>query len=78
MSPFQVETSFMTFEGVQLQGAVKIMEKLNVSIHMLIIMTYQLVRMQYKMNSTLEGYEFYIKFLTKLMWHQPLPKIKLL
>lgn len=27
---FQVETSFMTFEGVQLQGAVKIMEKLNV------------------------------------------------
>lgn len=27
----QPETSFMTFEGVQLQGTVKIMEKLNVS-----------------------------------------------
>ncbi|XP_013140280.1 PREDICTED: probable nuclear transport factor 2 [Papilio polytes] len=26
---YNVETSFMTFEGVQLQGAVKIMEKLN-------------------------------------------------
>ncbi|CAK1556089.1 unnamed protein product [Leptosia nina] len=28
-SMYNVETSFMTFEGVQLQGAVKIMEKLN-------------------------------------------------
>ncbi len=27
----QAETSFMTFEGIQLQGAQKIMEKLNVS-----------------------------------------------
>ncbi|XP_050345236.1 probable nuclear transport factor 2 isoform X1 [Nymphalis io] len=26
---YNVETSFMTFEGVQLQGAVKIMDKLN-------------------------------------------------
>ncbi|XP_053625293.1 probable nuclear transport factor 2 isoform X2 [Plodia interpunctella] len=26
---YNVETSFMTFEGVQIQGAVKIMEKLN-------------------------------------------------
>ncbi|XP_073943515.1 probable nuclear transport factor 2 [Choristoneura fumiferana] len=26
---YNVESSFMTFEGVQLQGAVKIMEKLN-------------------------------------------------
>lgn len=29
----QAETSFMTFEGIQLQGAQKIMEKLNVSIN---------------------------------------------
>lgn len=28
---FQVETSFMTFEGLQIQGSIKIMEKLNVS-----------------------------------------------
>lgn len=27
---FQVESSFMTFEGVQLQGSVKILEKLTV------------------------------------------------
>lgn len=31
MFMFQAETSFMTFEGMQLQGAMKIMEKLNVS-----------------------------------------------
>lgn len=29
----QIESSFMTFEGVQLQGSVKIMEKLTVSPH---------------------------------------------
>jgi len=28
---FQTETSFMTFEGLQIQGAIKIMEKLTVS-----------------------------------------------
>lgn len=28
---FQAETSFMTFEGLQIQGAIKIMEKLTVS-----------------------------------------------
>jgi hypothetical protein len=28
---FQTESSFMTFEGLQIQGAVKIMEKLTVS-----------------------------------------------
>jgi len=34
---FQVETSFMTFEGIQLQGSVKIMEKLNVSVHLVLL-----------------------------------------
>lgn len=34
----QTETSFMTFEGIQLQGAIKIMEKLTVSkIHLYLV-----------------------------------------
>lgn len=31
MLRLQTESSFMTFEGLQIQGAIKIMEKLTVS-----------------------------------------------